>query len=721
MRFLSNPTVAAVVAALLAASLAVVPVENTASAQPRPNVILINLDDADYDLIDDPALDAYFPNIATHLRDDGLRLDNLHVSTALCGPSRAALLRSQYAHNTGVLTNAASSEWPGGFGPSYDGGYTSDELGMWMQDAGYTTMLVGKYLHEGFPALSGDNRYQPPGWDEFMATRGGKYYNFTQLINGELVGPTLDYPRQFRTDIERLEAVGLLRDHVGEANPMFLYLAPFAPHESSSTPIHAARHAGLFAEAQVPRTPDFNEADMSDKPAQISQLPTYTGAGLEAMDDLYRRRLRSMMAVDEMVGGLVSELDALGQLDNTYIMLTSDNGFSLGHNRLAAKALPYDRMTRVGMLVRGPGIPAGTEAHHLLSHIDIAPTVVDLADGTVPDWVDGQSFAPVLFDPTGVPLSRARSWIGVEGWGVKNQRGVQLDATFSAIRGRDRIYVEWANGDREFYDLRTDPYQLANSYDELQATERGRLAELAQRVNGCVGPECNRQRVGNDPPETRVTMPDDETPVRSTLKVRGKATDDRAIERVEIIVRTRQGSRYWNGTHFQNGYASVEAKISRPGSRTTRFWTRLTVPNIDLDIFARAYDGDGTSDPLVEVIRQNETPDVIPPTVEMTSPTAGVSVTGPLVIAGTAADDFEVDRVLVVIKDRDTNLFWDGQQFVPTFSRVPADLGRPQRPRTPFRYEVDLQAGTYTVSARAYDSSGNFTDPPALATVTLTP
>lgn len=585
-----------VVAAVLVSLFPSVP----ATAQTDPNIVLLNVDDLDFTLLEDPALDAYFPNIATHLRDAGLRLDNLHVTTPLCGPSRASLLRGQQAHNTGVFGNTpAEDAFPpltGGFAATYEGGFTSDELATWLSDAGYTTMLVGKYLHTNYPDASGHNRFEPPHWDEFHASLGGRYYGYPRQINGVRI-PGSESLDAFRTDVEAESARQLIAARAPEADPFFLYLAPFAPH-LSETPMYPPRYEALYPGVQIPRTADFNETDISDKPTHLQSLPLLPPEVLASLDATYRDRIRSMKAVDDMVGVLVAELEAQGELANTYIMLTSDNGFSLGHNRLIAKQLPFDRMTRVGMLVRGPGVPAGTDGHHLLAHTDIAPTIVELAGGQSPSWVDGASFVEVLTDPASTPLDAVRPVVVIENWERKNQRGQTIDGEYTAIRGVDATYVHWANGAREFYDLSTDPLQLDNAYETLPSGFQAFLGALTDLYwQPCTGTDCSDMVLRTDPPTAVVDRPFHQTMINGPVTVTGTAFDAEGVSAVDVIVRPRNDDLYWNGVAYAAAFMALPATLAAPGASETTFTLTLNLPDRHTDVFVRARDTDGNTQP----------------------------------------------------------------------------------------------------------------------------
>ena len=703
-----------VVCLLAAVTLGSGVVAHRGDAAEKPNIVLINLDDVEFDLFDDPALDAYFPNMRTLLRDQGLRLNNLHVTTPLCGPARASLFRGQYAHNTNVLSNDPDSGFAGGFGEFYDNGYATDEIGLWMKDAGYRTMMIGKYHHRGFPSKTADQAYVPPGWDDFYHSYRG-YYEWLQKINGVDQPVTAPYPDEFRTDVERDQAVSLLQQHAPGAEPLFLYVAPFTAHRGplgNADPIYAARHANLFANAQIPRTPDFNETDTSDKTPQYRQFSLYGSQGVANLDDTYRDRLRAMMSVDEMVGEFVDELQSLGELDNTYIMVTSDNGMSLGHHRVDGKNDPFDRSTRVGMLVRGPGIPAGTEADHLLGHIDITPTLVELAGGAIPAWVDGRSFASILADPLGAPPTAGRSWLLIENWEPKTTRNVVLDSHFRAIRTGQLIYVEWANGDREWYDLAADPYQLDNIYDAQSGFAKVFASAVMQILGDCQGPGCRPTGATNPPPDTVLTSPADPSGHVVPLTVSGTASDDTGVANVDVIVRARKSSLYWNGTSLQSQIATLPATLASPGATTTTFSTSLTLPDIDVDITARARDVDGTTDDRVDVAIVRGSPDTTTPDATLLYPAPGSTTSGLTTIAGAAFDDIGVDEVQILLRNDTTGRYWNGTAWQDDYVRFPAAANH--TPATLYVYSVTLPPGAYYTAARVFDLSGNYdTTPPA--------
>jgi N-acetylglucosamine-6-sulfatase len=257
----------------------------------------------------------------------------------------------------------------------------------------------------------------------------------------------------------------------------------------------------MFADAALPRTPSFGEADVSDKPAFIRELPPLSQKQIGYLEYEYRKRIASLQAVDDMVESIIATLRDTNQLDDTYVIYSSDNGFHLGQHRLiAGKDTPYDEDIRVPMVMRGPGVLAGERIEAVVGNIDLAPTIAQIAGIETPDFVDGRSFLPLLQDP-GQPWREAylieRRRLEEQLVRQSKETGLtpeELDQTavFNGIRAADSLYVEYGTGERELYDLRSDPFQLANRIGDadpvLLAVMEERLAALAT----CTADECRR-------------------------------------------------------------------------------------------------------------------------------------------------------------------------------------------------------------------------------------
>jgi arylsulfatase A-like enzyme/CubicO group peptidase (beta-lactamase class C family) len=357
-------------------------------AQRRPNILMILTDDMDLRL---DSLD-YMPNVKRLLTAQGTTFGNYYIADSLCCPSRSTILRSQYVHNHKVYTNLPPT---GGYEQFFPLGHERSNLGTWLAGAGYTTAFLGKYLN-GYP-LPNDKAHLPPGWTDWYSPAGGTPYasfNYTLNENGKLVNYGGAAEDQI-TDVLAGKADDFLHRHAGQAAPFFVYLAPYAPHKPADP---APRHANLFPNVKVPRVPSYDEADVSDKPKVIQDRARLAPRLIQQMDALYRTRLQSLQAVDEMVARLVATLEATGELTRTYVIFTSDNGYHMGHHRMPdGKMTAYEEDIRVPLIVRGPGVPAGkTLAGYLTGNVDLAPTFAAIAGVQPPDFVDGRSLVPLL-------------------------------------------------------------------------------------------------------------------------------------------------------------------------------------------------------------------------------------------------------------------------------------------------------------------------------------
>lgn len=438
-----------------------------------PNIILILTDDQD------AASVAIMPTVQSVLVAGGTTFTNFIVSDPICCPSRASILRGQYVHNHQVLTNQPSN---GGFTRFLTLGHEQSTIATWLKAAGYQTGLFGKYLN-GYPG--GIASHVPPGWDAWYSPIAGDVtggYAFSYQLNE--MGQTVAYgtqPADYFTDVLRGKAVAFIRDAAQHQAPFFVYLSTSAPH-FPYTP--APRHQSALPSVQLPRPPSFNEPDVSDKPPWIRSLSLLSATQISHLSDVYRLRLQSLLAIDELLGEIITTLESTGELSNTYIFLTSDNGYHLGVHRLREdKTTPYEEDIRVPLIVRGPGVPAGRMLDQLVGNIDLAPTFAELGEATLPAFADGRSLVPLLGS---APPSQWRRALLVE---FTKTTGI-LIPTYRAIRARDTLYVEYSTGDRELYDLIGDPFELQNVIASAPAAVimswAARLAALKQ----CAGPSC---------------------------------------------------------------------------------------------------------------------------------------------------------------------------------------------------------------------------------------
>ena len=680
---------------------------STALAQ-SPNILLINLDDADYStaLIDLERHDnQYFPNIET-MALQGINFQNFHANSPLCGPSRACLLRGQYACKTGIRVNTPGSinsrGFAGGMLEYKNRGYFNNDLSTWMHDLGYRTGFVGKYLHANVIDEV------PPGWEDFYHYKGGKYYGTSRFINGT---NSATGPDDYRTVVEADNVMSLLQKYFDESatdtRPFFLYWAPFCPHKEAANETKGMveeQYKTLWPNVEMINDPDLNEADISDKPADFRNINEVTPAKLASFQEDFRDRLRAMKTFDDKLGQIRALLETLEFDDNTYIFLTSDNGYQLGHHRMVGKQMPTDRCSRVPFLAVGPTIEAGQTAQHLIGTIDIAPTLVTLAGGSPAALIDGQSFATLLDDPT---QSAAESWraaILIENWELKSIDGANNvkwgRATYNSARTFSDYYTEWGTGEKEFYDLTLDPFQLENNYSSLSQANKDELAGLLRLVKP---DDADLISVGNSP-RNRYQG--------ATTTIKGVAEDNSGIASVKIVLIDQVTNEYWNGTEWTSDYARVDATIDSVGGTITEwsFDFNMALPETTRTYWysSRAFDVDGN---FSGVDSDWFEADNNLPTIEITSPRENQKVRRfPITIEGNASDNIGVESVTLTITDDDTGNTWDpvSSSWVASTVSFLANLETPSGTSTDWDYEFDpLNARNVTVVAQTTDVRGN--------------
>jgi len=473
------PPIARIAAAALAlVSLALA--APAARAAQRPNVVVIETDDQTASTL------WAMPILQRVLADRGVTFDNSFVSYSLCCPSRATFLTGQYAHNHGVFDNVLP------FGSFYRLD-SSNTLPVWLQAAGYRTMHVGKYLNR---YGTRDPTQVPPGWSDWHALVDPttyRYFGFTMNDNGRLTyyPPT---PSNYSTDVLAGKATELIAQASRGPRPFFLWTAFLAPHFSLAptgepddppgfhTPQPAPQDRNRFAWAPLPRPPSFDEADMSDKPTEIRSYPRLTYTTQLAIQENYQQELETLQAVDRAVGRIVGTLQRTGQLGRTLIIFTSDNGYYHGEHRIPReKIVPYEPAIRVPLIVSGPGVPRGVHRSQLVSNQDLAPTIL-AATGAHPGRVeDGLSLLPIIRHPR---LEPGRDLL------IEGLYHVPF-VTFAAIRTSRWFYAEYSDGQRELYDLLSDPDELVNrDLQPAYAAIESELARRLTRLRTCRGASC---------------------------------------------------------------------------------------------------------------------------------------------------------------------------------------------------------------------------------------
>ena len=453
------------------------------SPDDRPNVVLINADDlssGDYGRVD---------ALRRATGKKGLTFRNGYVTTSLCCPSRVSTLTGRYVHNHGVERHVGPDTGEDKFRRI---GGDQSTVATWLDAAGYETALVGKYL----------NKYhveeeKPPGWDHWFAG-DSPAQSWRLNVNGAVqVYPQDRSDPDYRhwEDMLGDKAVGVVGGMETSA-PLFLYYAPHAPHTPELSP---PRHDGRFADAPLPRSGAFDEADVSDKPGWVKRLSRVTDKQQAAWTKKHRARLRATLSIVDQIRRIEAALAKKGELADTVFILTSDNGYHLGSHRLPpGKQTPYETDHRVPLAIWGKGVATGTRGHYVLN-TDLAPTIADLADAEVPDYateVDGRSFVRLLTEDP--PVSDYRKSFLVEGFHGADVEAAVVPPTYRAlyVGTQGSVYTRYGTGAMEYYDLRRDPAQERSLHRSLSPSRRMALNAAWSALASCEGDGCRRAEDG---------------------------------------------------------------------------------------------------------------------------------------------------------------------------------------------------------------------------------
>jgi N-acetylglucosamine-6-sulfatase len=335
--------------------------QRAAEGDSKPNFLIIMTDDQRADSMH------VMPKTVERLGGRGLTFNNFYTTTSLCCPSRSSFFTGLYAHNHGIWTNGGS------------GGYDKfkkipDEqiFVQWLHNAGYTTAMIGKYIN----GYDGRTNF-PDYWDDWHVFTDPHFYNYRLSENGRLK----KYGRgenAYSTDV----LLRLAQNFISTANePFILVFKPKAPHgdggeDNHGPAISAPRHKSQCGNLQI---------------------------SVERMEAFQRTQLCSLLAVDEAVDALVSDLETKEKLDNTVVIYTSDNGYSYGEHGISKKNCLYDQCAKVPFIISYPPLtPNAVETDELATNVDLAATIADLAGIQIPSGIEtnGVSLKPLLTNPT---------------------------------------------------------------------------------------------------------------------------------------------------------------------------------------------------------------------------------------------------------------------------------------------------------------------------------
>ena len=421
----------------------------------RPNLIVINTDDQRPDTL------AYMPKLRAWMQDGGTTFPNAYVSTPSCCPSRASLMSGRYVHNNGQFQQLAT-----GFS-------LENTTQRYLKEAGYFTGHAGKFLH-WLPL-----NQRAPYWDRWTYFKGG-YYGVAMRMENSTVTTTqnstiitFEKGMEYITDFES-------RD---DSKPFYLNLAPIAPH-GPSTP------EPQYSTTPVPEMailPSHDEVDRTDKPDHVQSKNISVASAIETRANM----IRTLYTVDDQFDLFMRHLEAAGELDNTLIIYTSDNGYFWGEHKLQSKFRPYTESVNVPFMIRWPGkVTPGVSDPRQVTHVDVAPTLLAAA---------GTSQNSVVFDGRNIMTAPARERAYMEYYyDSANNNGI---TTWASIRTATYQYVEYYGSTnamdvvsfREYYDLVNDPYQMVNLYNDGDSTNNPdtvRLSAELAAAKTCVGSAC---------------------------------------------------------------------------------------------------------------------------------------------------------------------------------------------------------------------------------------
>src|SRR6185369_17006800 len=446
----------------IAATFVLVSINGSAAAPVRPNFVFILVDDLRWDGLGctghpfarTPAID--------RLAREGANFKNFFVSIPLCSPSRGSFLTGQYAHTHGIVDNTDHSALSHRL-------VTFPRL---LHDAGYETAYIGKW-HMGM------DDSPRPGFDHWVGFKGqGVYLDPVLNTDGQTAGTN-----GYITDILNARALQFVQAE--HRKPFVLYLAHKAVH-GPFTP--AERHRDRYADAAI-KPPASAQDSLEGKPVltrAIENPPAKKtkpgkkaadGKGGAAAGGLQRNQLRALAAIDEGVGQLLAALETSKQLDNTVFIFTSDNGYFWGEHGLGDKRWAYEESIRDPLLVRYPKlIKPGTTFEQLVLNIDVAPTLLELAEAKIPATMQGRSLVPLLRDPK-------TPWRSAFLCEYFQEKQYPRTPSWQAVRtGRWKfIRYDGLEGMDELYDLKADPFELTNLVNVAAAGSS--LAEMKRELN----------------------------------------------------------------------------------------------------------------------------------------------------------------------------------------------------------------------------------------------
>uniref|UniRef100_A0A672GWX5 N-acetylglucosamine-6-sulfatase n=1 Tax=Salarias fasciatus TaxID=181472 RepID=A0A672GWX5_SALFA len=474
----------------------------------RPNIVLILTDDLDL------TMGGLTPLKKTQrlIGDAGMSFTNAFVASPLCCPSRASILTGKYPHNHRVVNNTlegncSSAAWQKSEEPNVF-------PALLRSAAGYQTFFAGKYLNQYGRSAAGGLQHVPPGWNYWVGLdQDSRYYNYTLSVNGKPQKHGADYSKDYLTDLLANVSLDFLQ-YKSSYQPFFMMVATPAPHHPW-TP--APQYQDHYNSTKAPRDPNFDHHG-KDKHWLIRQAKTpMANSSVEFLDTAFRKRWQTLLSVDDLVETIVQRLEVRGELDNTYIFFTSDNGYHTGQFSLPMdKRQLYEFDIRVPLMVRGPKIKPNQTSQMLVANVDLGPTFLDIAGYDLnKTQMDGMSFLPILHGQMNSSSWRTDILVEYEGEGSDVSipscplLGPGLwfcypdcvceDAfnnTYACVRtvtpSVNLQYCEFDDNEVfvEVYNLTADPFQLNNIAKSIEQEVLEEMNHRLMMLQSCSGATC---------------------------------------------------------------------------------------------------------------------------------------------------------------------------------------------------------------------------------------